>query len=237
MKKILIELLLLIFLTGCTATYNINISSKGIEENLTINAISLNENSLLYEYYLPLYFDDSGSSDTNEKLEGIEYYDSNLTLENNFRVLSYQHKFTQAEYLKSSIINSCYSNIEYSPYSYGEETESKYVRIATISDFSCFGLYEQLDSVIVNITIDYDVVESNATSVNGKTYTWNITPNNLDGIYLIYDPGVEKESWLDKLLNNDLVQYFMIVMPIIAIIFIIYKMLKKYSDNKNKSPD
>ena len=50
-----------------------------------------------------------------------------------------------------------------------------------------FQQYKNLNSIKVNITSTYNVIESNADSVNGNVYTWNLSRNNNKNIYIKYD--------------------------------------------------
>lgn len=237
MKKIILSLLLIICLTGCTATYNLTIDKNGVNENLKISSTSLNENSEIYEYYLPLYINDSGSSETNEKIEGVEYYNSAITTNNSLKELTYQHNFSVDNYLDSTIINSCFNKFYFNQYNYDEDENQKYIRISNSSDFNCFDTYPSLEKVNINIEVkDYEVIESNATSVHDNVYSWTITPTNQDTMYLIYNPGDTSDKEQTSIFDNSLVLYFSIILAAALVIFIIYKIFKTISQNKDKAP-
>ena len=49
-----------------------------------------------------------------------------------------------------------------------------------------FDQYKDLNSVKVNLSSDYDVIESNADYHKGNVYTWNLSRTNNKGIYIEY---------------------------------------------------
>ena len=66
-----------------------------------------------------------------------------------------------------------------------------------------FQQYKTLNSLKVNITSIYKVLESNADSVNGNVYSWNLTRNNNKNIYIKYDTTVSGGVVKDENTDND----------------------------------
>lgn len=240
-KKIMIIASIFI-ITGCSATYNITIDESGINEELNINSKTTDESKQIYNYYLPLEYEIASNLKPdieNEKYDEVEYYDSKIVSINGFNSLRYNHKFTLDSYKKSSIINTCYPDFDYNLYKYNDKEENSYMRIMTLSDPKCFEYYESLENIEINITTNYEVVVNNADSIHNNTYTWNLTPQNIKQIYLIYkidNKNFEDPNKKEISSPNATVTYFAIVSIFAIIAYIIYKIIKKQSDKNNKLP-
>ena len=97
-----------------------------------------------------------------------------------------------------------------------------------------------IDKIIVNIKTNYEVLDTNATSVNDKTYTWVIAKNNYtnSNIYMKINKLVKYNSSnntkTDILVSNFQIMYALIVAVFLLVGFLIYKIFKKNSEEKNK---
>lgn len=236
-QKILMLLLIGILCTGCSVNYNLDISSEGLKETVTLKASSESENSEFIEYPFPLYYNsETNNEDPTIKLDNVEYYNSKLTEENGLKKLTYKHTFTKKLYTSSSAIYNAYDSIILRKYDSDEDGLDDYTLLSTSNDFSYFENNEMLEKVTINITCHYKIISHNADEVNGNTLTWNLTKDDLKGISLVYDDR-KKETKIEKLIKNNTVLYFAIMIPLIIILLLLYRRFKKYSNSKNVIPD
>lgn len=169
-KGLVLALVGLFLITGCTCEYNLTIDDNEYKEEIKIIAENENESSQFNtvwkiptdkdEYNIP---GDPGSTIT---------YKSDLY---NYKVISntlyFNYDFTKNEYLNSSAISNCYDRLTMVNH---EHT----LVISTSLKANCFEKYPDLKNVTINITVDREVISANADKKNGKTYTWYINKNN-----------------------------------------------------------
>lgn len=183
MKKIILAVCLL-FVTGCSVSYDVYIGDD-FEEVISVNGERYDT------FPVPAFYYEQGASETDEKIEGIEYY--TVTEEDNSKI--YKYKFNLYNYASSAGVNTCINSLKIS------KNDNNYI-INTGNDFACFGLYPNLENIAINLVFDvnlYEVESSNAHSINGNVYTWNITRNNFKDNYIqIIFKDTEK-----KFINDD----------------------------------
>lgn len=190
MKRIILGICLLLFVTGCSVSYDVYIG-EDIEEVISIDGDNFNT------FPVPAFYYEQGASESNEKIEGIEYYSE--TKENNSKV--YKYNFNLDNYKYSTGVNTCLSSLKVSKNIDG-------YMINTGSDFSCFGLYPNLNYITVNLVFDitlYEIDESNADSVRGNVYTWNVTKDNYKNKYIqiVFKDKEEVPTNNEEELNNE----------------------------------
>lgn len=232
MKKILICLFIITLTTGCKATYNLDISEKGFQEDLTINATQISENQDIIEFPYVAYYDAVGNNENREiKVEGVEYYNSSLSEdENELKKLNYNYLFKFKTIKKSNIIANTFETFIIRQYDHDEDGTKDYILISTSDDFIWFENFETLETITVNINCHYKVISSNADNIEGTTYTWNIDKNNKKSINMVYDPNtkIDDRSFFEKFINS--------IYGIFTIIFLIgiigYIYFGKYVQNK-----
>lgn len=201
MKKILISLIILL-LTGCSATYTLDLNSDEFKESLslvgdndyTAEAINGEYNNLTQAI---------NGQDFNpyekDKQEGVEYYNKSL-IENG---INYNYSFNKNNYTQSNIIASCYQHV------YIKEVDDT-ILLSTSNEFFCFDYYQELDSVTIKINIKNKVVGSNADNIKGNIYTWNLKKSEYKNspIMISYKKNEIKEN----------IEILKIIIPIILII-------------------
>ena len=164
-KKILLSLIFLFLLTGCTAEYKLDIGKTSIEETISINVDSEKlgtEGIKIIENHNQLVFDDKE-----------EYYESTFNqTDDNFNV-NYNYTYDNNTIESSSFINKCYS--ENSIVS-NENT----LTISTEGKFNCYNMYgnEKLENTRIVISTDLEVIDNNADEIEGNNYIWIINENN-----------------------------------------------------------
>lgn len=236
MKKVIILLLLAIFLSGCSATYNVTIDKNAVTEDVTAVASNDTEYSKLKNWSgfpLTLYYDQEISNPFGEKREkesGIKYYEN--TSDDSTKTTKVRGSFNMNEFSKSSLVRGCF----------------KYFNVIQDGNVVTFstsvGLICNFSNFNVVVDTDYKVLNSNADNVNAETntYTWNYSTNTNKSVYLEIDFAHKyNESNSNNKSSTDIStskenKIAIIVILIAALVssilgFLIY--LKKKSDSLN----
>lgn len=199
MKKYIILLICLIFISGCSATYEIKITDKKIEEKLML----IETDKSLFDvpnsegWTLRQMFESLLTTNSSEFAQK-EYSVKSLTDGTQLGIQYYSDDSN--EIINSSAIHQCYIN------PIMNEVDN-IVTINTGDDFRCYEYYENLDSIKVILKTDYKVVSSNAHSVKNGKYIWNITKDGDKQIQFSYD-------------KSDVKKYSIIIITVSIISFI-----------------
>ncbi len=186
MKKLVIFLVLSFLVTGCSATYDIEIYNDTVKEEMNFLEFDstkwdstvqygLSYRDLLLasrEYPYPVFYDTIVDENDRIYLDGVEYYDNTL-ISDPYQLgqrLSYPN-FTLTNFSSSSLVRKCYQYFQVS-----EEEEQ--IRISTSLKNLCFQEYPLLDEITIHLKTNHKVVNHNANQVNGYHYTWNIKREN-----------------------------------------------------------
>lgn len=206
MKKVILLVIAVLFMTGCTATANITIDKNNVKEEYIIYGSSsdyskIKENAT---YPTPLYYDadlKNPYSTTGEKESGIDYYNSRA--DDTKRQVIVTGNFPLSEHTKSSAIRNCfeYYNIAES------EDNSNAITFATSKGLTC-----EFNNFSVNVKTPYKVIYNNADKINNddNIYTWEFNNKNSQskGINITIDYGqkyneTEKSNQDDSNKTND----------------------------------
>lgn len=226
MKKIII-FLLFILLTGCSATYELDINSA-FSEKINVSG----DNQKIYNMYknsktLSLYSESQSINYSVDEIETDSIYEiKDLSKQNAFS-LQYSYDFDVTNYSDSVAINTCYERINVI-------TKDNIVSIITNDKFNCFEIYPELESVEVIINSRFEVTQSNSDSVKGNKYIWNITKENSNKKPIIfqYDKSKKKKTILDYITGN--IYLVGICVGILAVGLLFSLFLKKRFNAKNK---
>ena len=165
MKKInfLIIFISIILLCGCEAEYTINIDDD-YTENIIVTSTDQEEVNMLssYNFAQPAFYRSTDFSEQGDYLDGVEYY----SYEHKNNALYASYKFGD-KFRDSRAINTCFPSLKV----YKEKTEL----YKTDTNFLCFNYYPPLTKLTINIVTSRKVINHNADSVNGNTYTWIYT--------------------------------------------------------------
>ncbi len=250
MKKKEIFILLSIFLlTGCQAEYNIIIDNNTVKEELSVYETDMNRwntiqgnNILTYEQYqqeykdapVGIYYNDQNPDAEIGFNENRKYYTIDTINENNKKGLNFNTDFSTNRYSDSYIIRNCFKYVNII-------NQNNTFSISTSKGLSCMNYIDGLDKIAINIKTDYEVVDTNATSINNKTYTWVITKNNYinSNIYIKLNKSISPNSSSSINPSNNKISNFQLVYLIIVIVLLllgllIYLNFKKNSEEKNK---
>lgn len=213
-KKLFIFLFAII-LSGCSATYELELKNNNIKEKLTV----LETDSTLFdkimdsgftirEMFDATMYDDQFSNDDyqiksleNQNQLGIEYKTNNLE-----------------KIINSSVLNQCYIGAEVV-----EDNEN--IIINTGDNFKCYEYYENLETIKISFKTNHDVIETNAMKIDGNEYIWNFDKNSDKSIKII----VSKDA------NKGLFSYIYIIFPIVVILSIAIVLYYIYIKRKQEN--
>lgn len=190
MKRIILLLILVVFITGCSAEVNINVSSNGIYEQVTItdnvsNGRTKEHILASYREYVPA-FSKTLIADTEPdvKLEGVEYYTRALEETNTGYKVSYGYKFGFDNYKDSRSVDLGFKDAIIQ-----RDAVDKEILLTTDSDgLKYFNMYPSLSNVTINIvSTEFKVKDSNADYVNNNVYTWVLNGNTKKSVYIVFD--------------------------------------------------
>lgn len=175
MKYILLFTLLFL-VSGCSVNYNLTVDENyNFIENVSFQAENQEESVSIQENSWPVkvHYDDPEIGENPEKIEGVEYYQDSILLQNGFyqRNLNYSHSISS--FRQSHLINSCYEHF------YVNESNSS-ITLSTSSKFLCMEEFPELSNVRVSVTLSQPVLSSNADEVSGNQYIWNINSMNFN---------------------------------------------------------
>lgn len=221
-KKILFISLILWFVTGCDATYNVEIYNDSYKEDATIvendsqnwddNSSGFTPRELIYnEYKLDNYF-----------------YTKTLIDDDTSLGLNYKGNFDFESFSTNSIGFRCYEYVRVL-------NENDSIIIITSNKNLCYERYKWLDKLTVNVKTNHKVLNHNADAVNNETYTWHLTKeNSLDRIIKIELAEDEYVSNYDnEILKNTGMILGIIIGATILIIVIVF-FFRKRMDTANK---
>lgn len=177
-KKKIIILLLPLLLTGCTINYDLTINKNSISETIT-GSVEKSEYEIkdtdtsLNNFYILI------NEDVNPVISSDDLYKKNIIDTDTGIDYKYTYNYKK-NYDKSRIINSCFENHLVS------ETDD-YYKIELTGKFYC--LYS--DKIDINVTSNYEVIENNASVVNGNKYKWIINSSDNVNILLTVSKKVE----------------------------------------------
>lgn len=228
-KKCLFSFLIIFLLSGCSVTYDLEISPDGISENIFIDSVSVDGNYFVTAYYDSIP-DELLDVDVNQKVSGVEYYET-IKGDNNIK---FSYKFPMKEFQNSNVINAFYSSFTHNKYDYDMDGEEDYYMLVAAGDFSAFNLYNQLTDITIRIKNNYEVISSNAEQIDGNVYIWNFTPGDNYEINMIYNPDkvIDNRNFFVKLFDKFSIVFIGIFL--LGVGYIIYYLFKKYSDKKNE---
>lgn len=164
MKKIILLLITIILLTGCNATYDINIKNDKISDTIKVfekNNIVQNATNEQTKKF----------SDTIGDWEnGYDYYQRELYTTDEVTGYKYTYDFNYEEYDAMSELRKCYKELSF-------EYDNQ-INLKTSNEFLCANYYKNVDSLEINITSEYHITNSNADKQENNKHTWIINKNN-----------------------------------------------------------
>ena len=154
-NRILFIIITVFLCSACTANYNLDISDEGYKEKITIKATSQSENELFEKVEEPIYVgSEINNIDPTKKIEGTEYYDSNLTLKDGLSNLTYSHNFKRNKFSKSYAPNTAYETFIFRKYDHDLDGYDDYTMITTTETLYYFENNPELEEIITVLGIE-----------------------------------------------------------------------------------
>lgn len=184
MKRIFGLLIVIFFLTGCSATVNVSIDKDTVSETVRVSEQNVNKYNQMKNwggFPVPLYYDQELEAPLwmpkREKEAGVSYY--NVSFDDANKTIVTSGKFSKNQHNRSSIVRRCFKL--YNVISEGDKTI-----FSTSNGLIC--AFKNFD-IVVNTP--YTVVANNASKVDTdtNTYTWSVNDSNANdiGVYLEID--------------------------------------------------
>ena len=214
MKKFLLIVCLVVFLTGCSNKVTIDFKDS-INMQLDLS-FTLDE----YKAYSNRNSNSFNSNEeTNDSIEAIRndreafingnnalFKEKTFTNTNNNYTASYEYNYSYANFSNSSVLNSCFDYFGVKNYD-----DIIYVSLAGDSICAPFKLTIKADNRMIN---------NNSTNVKNNEYTWNVQEKN-NNIYF----SISKTPMNNSSINILYIIYFAIG---IVLAFIAYILKRKY---------
>lgn len=218
MKKIIILLITAILLTGCEATYEINIQKDKINDN-----IKLYTDSSIVNNATPNQINEFKDK-LNEWERGYEYYKRDIYATDKITGYNYIYDFTYEEYDAMSQIRKCYKDFEFI-------TDENYITITTSNEFLCNTYYKDVNKLTLTITSDYKILTSNADNKEENVHQWNFTKNNAKNKPITIK--IEKTAPVQNNKNKSKISLVNILSVIVFILLLIVIIIRK-KDQKQR---
>jgi len=234
-KNFILIAILVIFLTGCNATYEIDIHDDEVVESLQF----VEQNSSVWD--API------STDPNEGTEATEgtltyrkmindelkrntqvfinesgtYFNKKLISNSKGLGLLYSHTYDILDYKNAYIPNNCF---EY----FNVITQKDVYIISTGEGFTCFDTFNKLKNLKIIVNTNHKVKDTNADIVEGNSYIWEVDKNSstTKSIYI--------ELYQDKFVTDyDVIKRIIVIIIALAILSIIVIIFFKKKASKN----
>lgn len=187
-KRIVVSIIILLFMTGCTCEYNLQIEDNVYKEQIKLQSNDEKEVALFNQSW-------EISSNKNKNVPGGDPSTTKTTTDDTYKynlsnnILTFNYDFSQNEYSNSSAVAKCYSSFTVTNY-------QNSTIISTPLKSVCFDNYPSLSEITVKISTDKKVISSSADNLSGNTYIWKLNKNNVSSksINLVIDNSEEKAS-------------------------------------------
>lgn len=234
MKKVIMLLLILTLLSGCSAVYNIEITDKNIKDELIINNYNKSEwnsgnpsyKTLIDNNYknfeLAIDKDTPGYPEIHSKLKGYIYYNKELinTSDNYGLKFKYNHKFN--DYTKTPLLGF------YNFATIKEKNNNLIIDSGDTKGCYLFDNYALLTDLTINIKSNFVVDNNNADEVKDNVYTWHITKDNYKNktIHIEINKNKKIEDILKKEKYENIINIILVIIGVFIIIFAIRTAVK-----------
>ena len=221
-NKLLFMFVLLLFCSGCSAEYNLNIDKDDkIKEIITLSAEDGNDIEKIqnYQVYLPIDNNADDASVFQNKLNGVSYYDQKKSTSYDKLKFSYLHNFDTFQ--RDYITNSSYEYVTITK-------DDNQLILSTSRINKAFEIYSNLNFVTINITSRYKLVDTNADTHSKYKYTWVIDRENYNNkyLYLALDTSNRKKTASEEINDMGIFSYLPLILIIVSIIVIGWLVVK-----------
>ena len=177
-SNFLFVFLILIFCSGCSAEYNLNIDKNdNFQEVIELTAEDGNDIEKIksYQTYLPIDKNADDAGVFENKVDGVSYYEYKKSISGDKLSFNYSHRFDTFQ--QDYITNNSYEYVTLT------KDKDKLI-LSTSRNNKAFERYDNLNSVTINITSRYKLVDTNADTHSNYKYTWVIDRTNYYNKYL-----------------------------------------------------
>ena len=170
-KNIILLIMFIMVLTGCSSEYTLEYSNKGIKENINVEILN---SEIPAEEVDPITEPDDQVTPfiNNDQYpffrDDTKKYEKQVTRENGVTKVNLSYEYTLDNYTDSRIYNSCFENYSF--------TKGRKNAIFSF-DGAFYCLYG--NEIAINIKTNNLVTKHNADKVSGNVYTWIINKDNV----------------------------------------------------------
>lgn len=235
-KKILILVLAIILLTGCTTKSEVKVSYDGkVDEKVTVlsNTVAFKNDKYSIKQMI--------EASISNYLKALEF--------RGYKFETIEGKEESGAYFTNNYDNICsyFQNTGFNQYVYQHIScveDDKYIIIKNDTEYipyceNCSN-WPSLNKIKLELTLPVNALENNADSINNKTYTWNYDENttNKDFYLKISKQELNKNKITvmkqnkDKKVKNMIIVVFSIALVIGCITIISLILYKKYKNNR-----
>ena len=235
-KKILILVLAIILLTGCTTKSEVKVSYDGkVDEKVTVlsNTVAFKNDKYSIKQMI--------EASISNYLKALEF--------RGYKFETVEGKKESGAYFTNNYNNICsyFQNTGFNQYVYQHIScveDDKYIIIKNDTEYipyceNCSN-WPSLNKIKLELTLPVNALENNADSINNKTYIWNYDENttNKDFYLKISKQELNKNKITvmkqnkDKKVKNMIIVVFSIALVIGCITIISLILYKKYKNNR-----
>lgn len=235
-KKILILVLVIILLTGCTAKSEVKVNYNGnVSEKVTVlsNTVAFKNDKYSIKQMI--------EASISNYLKALEF--------RGYKFETVEGKKESGAYFTNNYNNICsyFQNTGFNQYVYQHIScveDDKYIIIKNDTEYipyceNCSN-WPSLNKIKLELTLPVNALENNADSINNKTYIWNYDENttNKDFYLKISKQELNKNKITvmkqnkDKKVKNMIIVVFSIALVIGCITIISLILYKKYKNNR-----
>ncbi len=217
MKKFMLIIIIILFLCGCSANIQVEISKDGsVNEKVIISQENFSNAEEVADNYIDIYKD---------TLESEDYEYLNESTDNTSKVVISKEYLDICDYFSKSIfIKDQISDLSC------KKENNIYKILFNFQSFECVddclegNLY---DDALLTIKLPTIAVYSNADEVEGNSYVWRFTGNELKRVNLEL-----KNSDLKGFLTNGKGVIYIVVFSVIIILLIVFILIRKHKMTK-----
>lgn len=215
-NKLLFLFLLLLFCSGCSVEYNLDIDKNDkFQEVVEITAEDGNDIEKIqnYQVYLPIDNNADDASVFQNKLNGVSYYEQKKSTSYDKLKFSYLHNFDTFQ--RDYITNSSYEYVTITK-------DDNQLILSTSRINKAFEIYSNLNFVTINITSRYKLIDTNADTHSKYKYTWVVDRTNYNNkyLYLALDTSNRKKTVSEEINDMGIFSYLPLILIIAGIIVI-----------------
>lgn len=240
MRKIFVLFIIIFMITGCSNKSDdvifSNIEDKVVNYNLVID--DRIKEDIYFGVEKSFYDSVMKESDIYKNTDGLSfyyvistdkipsmyydadvYYKKDVIKKDNLVGLRLSFDYNEDEFIYNNFIMSCFE-------SYDINSTDDYFEVVLMGEFYCLG---DMDKLNINVSTDYNVIDSNGKLVDNK-YNWVIDKDNYDLSYINFKISRDYNNMSKDIVRSSDSSPAINIMKIIGlciIMFVIYKLYLK----------